>query len=537
MALAALFTDIADAIREKDGTTAEIAANAFPARIRGIPAGGGAASVEPLDPVEVYHSTRPDDWLPMPEPQDNEIYLLFHIPDGVSSLLAFTVTCTGSYTVALGTVANGAFVQSSTQTLASGTKYQAELFADDFGSLTSDGMKQCMVKISGTAVKTWVPAAHPKKTAPANFYKWNIMEIVCRLPQGTSITCGNSSEVMALTKLRYFSMAGSSNMANMSSMFRNCYSLIAVLQLNSSKVTSMMSTFNTCYSLIAIPQLDTAKVLSMNGAFNSCYSLVTIPQLNTSRVTDMSSMFNSCYSLAQVPQLDTSQTTNMGSMFYGCYSLSAIPQLDTSKATKMNSMFRNCYSLTTVPELNTSNVTDMSYLFYSCISLTAIPQLNTSKVTIMSSMFRNCYSLTEIPELDMSKAIDLSYMFQACYSLIAIPELDTSNAADMRLMFNACSLIAVPQLDTSNVTNMTNTFNNCPCLGKLTFNPSAAGWAGCAIDIKQCSLGHQALVDLFNSLPAITSAKELTITGNPGVSELTDTEKAIATGKNWTLIL
>lgn len=40
MALADLFNDIADAIREKDGTTAEIVANTFPARIRGIPAGG-----------------------------------------------------------------------------------------------------------------------------------------------------------------------------------------------------------------------------------------------------------------------------------------------------------------------------------------------------------------------------------------------------------------------------------------------------------------------------------------------------------------
>lgn len=40
MALADLFDDIAAAIRERDGTTAEIVANTFPARIRGIPAGG-----------------------------------------------------------------------------------------------------------------------------------------------------------------------------------------------------------------------------------------------------------------------------------------------------------------------------------------------------------------------------------------------------------------------------------------------------------------------------------------------------------------
>ena len=44
-------------------------------------------------------------------------------------------------------------------------------------------------------------------------------------------------------------------------------------------------------------------------------------------------------------------------------------------------------------------------------------------------------------------------------------------------------------------------------------------------------------MDLFNSLPTITSEKTLTLTGNPGVSQLTAEEKAIATGKRWTLAL
>lgn len=39
--LTALFTDIADAIREKDGTTTQKVADAFPAAIRAIPSGGG----------------------------------------------------------------------------------------------------------------------------------------------------------------------------------------------------------------------------------------------------------------------------------------------------------------------------------------------------------------------------------------------------------------------------------------------------------------------------------------------------------------
>lgn len=48
MALADLFNDIADAIREKDGTSAEIVASTFPARIRAIPTGIGGVQLESI---------------------------------------------------------------------------------------------------------------------------------------------------------------------------------------------------------------------------------------------------------------------------------------------------------------------------------------------------------------------------------------------------------------------------------------------------------------------------------------------------------
>ena len=319
-------TSVADSIRTKGGTTDALAwPDGYKTAIEAIQTGGGGgggSTSEPLDPVEVYNTTRPSDWLPMPTPADNEMYLLFHIPDGVSSLLAFTVTCTGNYTVALGTVSGGSFVASSSVDIASGSKYETELFADDYGNLTSDGHKQVMVKVSGTDILTWAPSKHSKKTSPSNFAGWNIVEISCNLPSGTSVACGSGTGNMALRKLRYFAWYG-------------------------------------------------------NNA-----------------------------------------------------------------------------------------VTNMSYMFNGCNSLTAIPQLNTSAVTDMSYMFSNCYSLTAI-----------------------------------------------------------------------ALNGSVTGWAGYAISLQDCSLSHAAIVAFFNSLPTITSAKAITLTGNPGVSKLTDAEKAIATGKGWTLTL
>ena len=338
--------NIADAVRSKLGVTDTYYVSELSSAIQNIQTGGGGSSSGPLDPVEVYNTTRPSDWLPMPTPADNEMYLLFHIPDGFSSLLAFTVTCTGNYTVALGSVSDGAFVQMSSTSVASGSKYEAELFADDYGNLTSDGHKQVMVKVSGTDILTWAPSTHSKKTSPSDFAGWNIVEIACRIPSGTSVACGSSTANLALKKLRYFSWYGKN------------------------------------------------------------------------------------------------EVTNMSQMFNGCYSLTAIPQLDTSAVTNMSQMFRNCYSLT------------------------AIPQLDTSAVTNMSQIFNGCYSLTSI-----------------------------------------------------------------------TLNNTVTGWSGYAISLSDCSLGHAAIVAFFNSLPTITSAKAITLTGNPGVSELTDAEKAIATGKGWTLTL
>ena len=507
-------------------------------QVESIFSGGGGSTSEPLDPVEVYNNTRPADWLPMPTPADNELYLLFHIPDGVSSLLAFTVTCTGNYTVALGTVSGGSFVASSSVDIASGSKYETELFADDYGNLTSDGNKQVMVKVSGADILTWAPSTHSKKTSPSNFTGWNIVEISCNLPSGTSVACGSSTGNMALRKLRYFAWYGNNAVTNMTDMFSYCYSLTVIPQMDTSAVTNMSYMFNDCNSLTAIPQLNTSAVTDMSNMFVGCNSLTAIPQMDTSAVTNMSQMFSNCYSLTVIPQLNTSAVTDMSNMFANCYSLTAIPQMDTSAVTNMSYMFSYCYSLTAIPQLNTSAVTDMSNMFSYCYSLTVIPQMDTSAVTNMRNMFNGCYSLTAIPQMDTSAVTNMSNMFANCYSLTAIPQMDTSAVTNMSQMFNGCnSLTVIPQMDTSAVTNMRNMFSYCYSLTVIIFNGSVTGWAGYAVSLQDCSLSHAAIVAFFNSLPTITSAKAITLTGNPGVSELTDAEKAIATGKGWTLTL
>ena len=176
----------------------------------------------------------------------------------------------------------------------------------------------------------------------------------------------------------------------------------------SSSVTSISNMFRSCYSLQTIPQLDTSNVTNMSQMFYECRSLQTIPLLDTSKVTNMSNMFSNCSSLQTIPQLDTSSVTSISSMFSYNSSLQTIPQLDTSSATNMNYMFYRCDSLQTIPLLDTSSVINMDYMFADCNLLQTISLLDTSSVTSISSMFLNCLYLEFLTMTNIKVSFSIS---------------------------------------------------------------------------------------------------------------------------------
>ena len=133
---------------------------------------------------------------------------------------------------------------------------------------------------------------------------------------------------------------------------------------------------------------------------------------------------------------------------------------------------------------DTKNVTDMEYMFYGCSKLTTIPQLDTSKVTYMSNTFSDCSSLTTIPQLDASNVMYTRYMLYNCSSLTAIHMIN----------INA-------NLDISSSTKFT----------------------------------REALVEIIGNLKAQTSGSKTLTMGSTNLAKLTDEDKAVATGKGWTL--
>jgi hypothetical protein len=60
------------------------------------------------------------------------------------------------------------------------------------------------------------------------------------------------------------------------------------------------------------------------------------------------------------------------------------------------------------------------------------------------------------------------------------------------------------------------------------------GGASPQINISYTKLSQAALVQVFNDLPTVTS-KTINITGATGAAALTAPERAIATGKGWTI--
>ena len=379
---------------------------------------GSEAAVTPLDPEKVYRDCRPCDWLTMPEPQEDEIYLLMQVPQGVKGRVAFKTTCTGSYTVEAGNVEAGVFTPDLTTTVASGDVYEREIASSECYSPTADGMVQIMLRVSGTAIETWETVSSSANTSHMN---WDIVEIVCRLPSCTSFMCGHLMPIEALNSLRFFALFGTNQIQNMKYMFCGCYNLMAIRTLDTSSVTNMTMAFCDCRALVALPELDTSNVTCMNSAFYDCGAIISLPVMDLSKVDDF------CY------------------VFAGCRSLRSVPQLNTVSATDVDVCFQDCQSLRSIPPMR----------------------------------------------------VDLA-------------------PRNTQTMFMGCS-----------------------SLQKVTFGePLTNPWTTTTLDMSDCALGHDAIIDLIKSLPEINTGDtgELVLYNVPGAEELTAEDTQLAAAVGWSVL-
>jgi hypothetical protein len=109
----------------------------------------------------------------------------------------------------------------------------------------------------------------------------------------------------------------------------------------------------------------------------------------------------------------------------------------------------------------------------------------------------------------------------------------------MSVMFNTCqSLQSIPALSTAAITttigtDFTNFANNCNSLNRIQMIFART------VNISNCQLSRDALVEIFTNLVdrSATTAANINISGNWGAlaGGLSSADRAIATGKNWTI--
>ena len=207
--------------------------------------------------------------------------------------------------------------------------------------------------------------------------------------------------------------------------------------LNTTNVTNMSGMFRGCDALttLDISNFDTKNVTHMGWMFGSCHALTTLDVSNfdTKNVTDMNNMFsyNSALTILDVSNFDTKNVTDMSNMFYECKALTTldVSKFDTKNVTDMSYMFSGCYTLTTlnVSNFDTKNVTNMSSMFSGCKTLTTLDLSNfdTKNVQSMNTMFFNNSALTTIYANDkfVTTACKLDgSMFAGCTNLVgAVP--------------------------------------------------------------------------------------------------------------------
>ena len=205
--------------------------------------------------------------------------------------------------------------------------------------------------------------------------------------------------------------------------------------------------------------------------------------------TDFTTMFDGL-DVTTIPKIDTSKGTNFTSMFDSCSSLMEIPEIDTSKGTNFNSMFRLCLSLIKIPKIDTSKGTNFTSMFSSCQSLIEIPEIDTSKGTTFKQMFYDCRALKKIPKLNISKSWEESYQRSIFWQCLALEDITFEGTINFKLDIHYSPLLTKASL--------------------------------------------LSIINALKDNSASTSALSLVL-GETNLAKLTDSEKAIATQKGWTL--
>jgi hypothetical protein len=541
---------------------------------------------------------RNPEWLAMPTvlPTENKIVMLVRINNDTANYLAFTIGCLGGYSVDWG---DGTSVNTATGVASYKRYDYASVpgspttdgYKQVLVTITPTAPPN---NFSSVALNT----KHNLVTGNGN-YDGGILDLIISAPLcgGTLAIAGVnygtvyfryleralilSSAVTSyqgvfanLLVLRSCSITSSATVTSMSSMFSNCRLITDIpTNLPFSTVTDINSMFSSCRALQYCPpiELNQPSVIA-SSIFNKCYNLKNAPFTPSSwdKLSTLASAFSNCISLQQVPSFTATNITSLSSAFSSCSALVSVGDItSSSKLTDVTSCFNGCNALQKLPLISdTSAVTTFATFAQGCFNITYIPSYNTSNVTSFSSAFSQCYKVKSFPTLNYTKCTNASAMFQECtFEKTGPIDFGTTTTGTINLssMFRnsftsdsgvvEIGPISIPSTATSITVNLLANNNvmvksvNIDCTKVIAATGianifTATGCSLASVILTGLRFGGfsiigamdaPALVALFTSLGTASGAQTLTVSANWGWASLTAGEKAIATGKGWTL--
>jgi hypothetical protein len=370
-------------------------------------------------------------------------------------------------------------------------------------------------------------------------------------------------------------------MNTMANLFQNNYALISAVLPSVVNATSAANCFSNCYNLQSLTLPTTVGgAISMSSMFSSCASLgsITIPSGWT--ISTITNAFSSCFTLKNIvlPNNAQDSITNMSFMTDACTSLETITMpTSLNGVTNLQGVFSNTRNLKSVVFPSTMNaVATMVQAFQNSgvqsvtlpTSMTGLVTANqifqgafniqtitmpatTGLITTLVSLVAYCSKLKTLTlpttQLTTLAATSGTNLFLGCPLLQTINNLDKlgSNSTSS-IIYQAGGNLFTFASSFTGTTDFYCKFSKLELQGSATYRSAISGlrlrntgtgqYAGTSpqIDISYTNLSQAALVQVFNDLPTLTS-KTINITDATGAAALTGPERAIATGKGWTI--
>lgn len=325
---------------------------------------------EYLDPNEVYRTTRPSDWLPMPTPGDDEIYLLGQLVEGIDNKFSIYLSYSGSCTVQIGTVVDGVFVAQRTLSVTSGMAFTYVVPWDEYGDTTSEGYRQYMVKCKGKISVAGID----KQTAGIS----SIVDCAVGIPNVRFYAGHTGESGKTCHTLRYLRFVGNGYPQFTQGIVGYCGSCLCVScekQLTSNTYPNY--SYPSATSLIAV----SPELLVANGNMTYMFANTRLRRIPTQNLRPAN--LSNCFRDSSVIHIDGSTFGNCATWsycFYQCRILKEAVNLDITKATALDGTFGYCDSLEKLTFAGTTAVGGYT------IDLTRCKLSHTALVTMIASL-------------------------------------------------------------------------------------------------------------------------------------------------------